>query len=366
MCTRFSLKKRAFLLALAAMLMALWGFHQPMLIKLGSEPLPFKPAGFYIAGVVDERPDKSSIGWLQTQTAVNKSASQTVNLQGGVSAAIQQFLQQSLVNDAAQRPIVISVNALQITEKAPSGNRVEGDIKLHITFNLQKDYGPDPLVGYKSSLHYLRSASNTSAIEPQLRKILLSSINYLNNWIKDNSGEHIKLAKQVKITFTNYSEKAEGDTIYYHPNRPLTWSDFQGKIPPIGRAAAKVMPGIAYEQQAQIVDGIVRVSVAMKAYLPKSTCWVNYASKGDAYTLNHEQRHFDIVKIIAEEFKRKVLSEKLTPETYEAFLSMQYLDSYRDMDAMQKAYDGETRHGLDSYTQSLWNTRIDDKLKELL
>ncbi|MDB5009909.1 MAG: hypothetical protein JWQ06_698, partial [Mucilaginibacter sp.] len=82
------------------------------------------------------------------------------------------------------------------------------------------------------------------------------------------------------------------------------------------------------------------------------------------YALNHEQRHFDIVKIITEQFKQKVLAEKLTPDTFEAFINMQYLDSYRDMDAMQKAYDKETSHGINRFVQTEWNDRIDKELKK--
>jgi hypothetical protein len=42
---------------------------------------------------------------------------------------------------------------------------------------------------------------------------------------------------------------------------------------------------------------------------------------------------------------------------------MQYLDSYRDMYAMQKAYDKETRNGRNEYAQSKWNNDIDKGLK---
>ena len=71
------------------------------------------------------------------------------------------------------------------------------------------------------------------------------------------------------------------------------------------------------------------------------------------------------MKIISEQFKQKILAKPLTPDTYEAIINIQYLDSYRDMTAMQKAYDKETAHGMNRIAQEAWNQRIDKELKLL-
>src|SRR5690606_37697103 len=132
----------------------------------------------------------------------------------------------------------------------------------------------------------------------------------------------------------------EGDTIYYSSKRKLRWDDFQSRNISSNKYQALVMPGIGYNQNAKIVNGVVQVHNSVKAYLPNIAALSRPTGK-DTYTLNHEQRHFDIVKIISEQFKEKVRNADLQPDTYYAFLNMQYLDSFRDMNTMQKAYDKE-------------------------
>ncbi|WP_345953037.1 hypothetical protein [Mucilaginibacter sp. PAMB04168] len=364
MCKRFFFTTTTLLLFLFIGLTSLRALNPTGSIVLQDEPLALKPVGFYIANVADERSSKNAIAQLIVKAPGNKMLVQPADLQGGPSKAIQQFMERNLPKNEAERPVIMSLKELKITETSLAGNRVEGSIRLYLSFGLQKDWGTDLLVGYGSTFRYVRSADNANVVEPQLRKALRNGLNYFNDWMKTNDGMNVKLARNVKFIFTNYTDKTEGDTIYYTAKRPLTWADFQSKYKPSGTFSAMVMPSIAYEQHASIKDGTIYVNIAMKAFVPKSTCWVSYNAKED-YTLNHEQKHFDIVKIIAEQYKRKVLAEKLTPDTYEAFLSMQYLDSYRDMDAMQLAYDNETGHGRDRYVQSQWDEKIEKELKTL-
>ncbi len=95
----------------------------------------------------------------------------------------------------------------------------------------------------------------------------------------------------------------------------------------------------------------------------KSSSWVREGAR-KAYGLNHEQRHFDIVKIVVERFKRKLLSMELAPDDYEGVLGYQYLEVYREMNRMQDEYDSETRHGINKTVQEKWNQRIDEELRD--
>ena len=122
-----------------------------------------------------------------------------------------------------------------------------------------------------------------------------------------------------------------------------------------------VMPNIAYDQDEKIEDGVIHVTLTLKTFLAKSDCWLGVSYKDD-YMLNHEQRHFDVAKIITEQFRQQIHKAKINPDTYEAVINMQYLESYRDMNKMQKAYDTETAHGLNRAAQQSWNKRIDNLL----
>jgi len=331
-------------------------------LLLRDEPVPFKPAGFYIAEINDSRLQKAAIGQILMKGTKDKSALQTLDLQGGAYTAIKKFIKNNLPADERLLPVVIDINEVKLTETPLANNRVDGQIKLNLNFGLLKEYGTEALVTYQGGMHYIRPADNLTEIEPQLRKTLINGLTFFNNWIKANTPVHAKLVKNVRISFTDYTEKSEGDTIYYAANRPLTWADFKSTYKPRGSYAAEVMPSIGYDQHSSVKDGTVFVDLSMKTFLPKSTCWVSAYAKDD-YSLNHEQRHFDIVKIVTQQYKRKILAEHLTPDTYEAFINMEYLEAYRNMNKMQKAYDEETRHGNDQYAQYKWNDRIDKDLR---
>jgi hypothetical protein len=361
----YNILKKAFLLLLLSFvnLSLLTSSKTPSIIALQDEKIAFKPTGFYVAAVEDGRSGKNAIAQLLNKTSSGKMSVQATDLQGGPVSAIDKFMDRNLLKDQSQRPIVINIKELKITETQLDANRASGNVRLSLTFGLQKDYGTEILVNYQGGFNYIRLTYDVADVELHLRKTLINSLIFFNNWMKVNTPTNVKLARKVIINFKDYEDKHEGDTIYYKASRPLTFADFQSKYTPRNPTyAAGVMPSIGYDEQAKTVDGTIYISIEMKAYLPKSTCWVRYGYKDD-YTLNHEQRHFDVVKIIAEQYKQKVLSAGLTPDNYEAFINMQYLDSYGDMNAMQEAYDKETSHGRDTYAQARWNDKIDKLLK---
>lgn len=329
-------------------------------LVLPDEPIPIKPKEFYIAGVNDERNDKLLLQLIVKDPA-NKPVTKAMDLQGGTATAVKGFVTHNLPRDKMLRPVMISIKEFKLVETVLADGRIDGRLKLHLSFSLQKPYGTEQLVDYKGGLHYTRDFNNTTTAAHSLSGILTASLVYFNDWIKANTATNRKLAKDVQLSFTDYTEKPEGDTIYYSSKRPLTWADFQSHIRPSRQFEAQVMPGIGYDQEAEMTKGTIHVKIAMKAYVPKSACWADYSGR-DNYTLNHEQRHFDIVKIISERFKQKILSRQLTPDNFEAIINMQYLDSYRDMDVMQTAYDKETGHGINRSVQAMWNDRIDKEL----
>ncbi len=332
-------------------------------LVLTDEAIALKPTGFYIAGVKDNRADKSKPAEIIIKNTANKPQAQLMNLQGGTALAIKQFLDKNLPKQTSGKAVIIGIEQFKISETAVSSNSVDGQINLRLSFGLDKDYGVEPLITYPGNLRYRRSLAGTASVERNVRQLLSTGLKYFDSWMEENLGWDRRLAKSVKISFTDFKESKEGDTIYYDPKRPLTWADFHSKIRISGNFQASVMPSFGYVQEADLENGVLKVHVAVKAYVPKSACWANPSDRNDYY-LNHEQRHFDIAKIIAEQFKKKMLAKKLTPDNYEALLNMQYLDSYRDMNAMQKAYDDETRHGINRFAQDAWNNRIDKELKQ--
>jgi len=330
------------------------------MLALANEPIVIKPLSFYISGIKDERPEKALFAQL-----VFKSTETTIaDLQGGTVAALGKYFNRNLPKDKSQIPVVITVKEFKLTETLKPDGNVAGTVQLSLSFGLEKDYGIVNLLDNAGNVNYTRPLADTAAIERTLRKILVGRLTHFNNWMQTNKDSNRKLAKVVHITFTNYMEQPEGDTIYYSSNRPLRWDDFQSKSNDAGgKFDAEIMPSIGYDFKAEMAKGVLNVNIALKAYVPKSACWAG--GLRDTYVLNHEQRHFDIVKIIAEQFKQTIQKEPLTPDDFEGFINMQYLQSFRDMNTMQKQYDKETRHGIDHSAQEKWNDKIDKELKAI-
>lgn len=315
---------------------------------------------FYIAGLVDERTDRSAVAWLLPASVNPTSPTYAVDLKDGFVASIKQFIGKSLPLGKSLRPVIIRIKTLRVDEVLQKDGHVDGKLSVNFSFNLKKESGEAHLVDYRGGLNYARGQNQQMDIATIVSNGLRASLIYFNTWINKQADGNIKLAKGVKLIFDDYTEQPEGDTIYYSAKRPLTWADFQQK-PPNSKYEAEVFPSFGYNERVEIIKGVVNVHLSLKAYLPKSASWVKSGARTD-YNLNHEQRHFDIVKLIAEHFKQALLKEKFTVDNYDGPINVQFLDSFSEMNQLQEQYDGDTAHGTNPAAQSEWNKRIDKEL----
>lgn len=332
-------------------------------IVLRPEALPFTPEEFYIAGVTDERQLKNAVAWvypLESASAQNPTL-QPVDLKGGGLYSIRQFIKQSLPADTALRPVFIRLRECKIVEGPSEQGSVEGTVIISMAFELKRGEEFIPLTEYKGSARYIRSSRQNTIIEKALRQSLSSSLKYLNNWMNQEAPHNIKLAKGIKIFFDDFIQQAAGDTVFYEASRPISWNDFLAK-PSSNKYAASVFPNFGYDNSSEVVNGYLHLRITMRVFMLKNMSWVRNDARDD-YGLNHEQRHFDLAKLIAERFKQKILSQKLTTEDFDGVLGFLYIESYREMNRLQDQYDSETRHGLDQSEQARWNKQIDEDLK---
>jgi hypothetical protein len=327
-------------------------------ITLKTEPQPFTPKEFYIAGVIDERSDKSAVAWLLTDA--HATSTQPVDLKGGGLRAIEQYAKGSLPQNTSLRPVIIRLKECRITEEPAEKGRIDGKVSVVMAFDYKRSDATVHLVEYKGGARYKRSASQAAGVEPALRQSLSAALQYLNTWVDANAGHNEILARGLKISFTDHTLNQPNDTVFYTPTRPLSWDDFKAHPRP-GRFAASVFPSFAYEGQSTMKDGIVHINLTIKVYMLKESSWVRNDARND-YGLNHEQRHFEIVKLVAERFKQKVQPQHLTIEDYNSIIQHEYIESFREMNRLQDQYDGETQHGLNRAVQEQWNQRIDKEL----
>jgi hypothetical protein len=352
--------RRAIVLALVFFAAFKPAAAQDNTVVLRDEPIAVAPKEFYIANITDEREDRGAVASL---ILPNQAKNSSVDLQGGGFTAIKKFIYKNLSRNTALRPVNISLKQFMVTETARAGGLIDGNAAILLSFSMENSGGDTiHLIDYNGSTAYTRSSGPAQDVEPTMRKMVENGLVYLNTWMNRQAAADIKLAQAVKINFTDYSEKPEGDTIYYAARRPLTWGDFQSKTAAMSYAA-EVFPTFGYDEHKEVAKGVINVAIVVKVSFPKSAAWAREASKSD-YTLNHEQRHFDIAKIAAERFKQRVSSRSLTVDNYEAVINEEYLNAYREMSEMQRQYDNETAHGTNHATQEQWNRRITGELKK--
>jgi hypothetical protein len=331
-------------------------------IILRDEKLNFIPHEFYIADVADERNDRNSVAVLIDKGA-HATETKPIDLKEGAVVSIKNFLNRNLHRDTALRPVMLTIKEFKLTETNLPNGRVSGRLAIVFSFVLQLSYRTVHLVDYSGGMRYDRASSEPVDVEAVLRHGIEGALAYFNTWMNSQADSNALLAKRVKVSFTDYSEKPEGDTIYYSVNRPLTWADFKGK-PREGRFEAEVFASIGYIERNEVVKGIINVEMAIKVDVVKSDCWVK-AGGYDDYALNHEQRHFDIEKLVGEHFKQKILAMDLPVDNFYGPINVEYLETLREATRTQKQYDTETRHGLDRLIQEQWNERIDKELRTL-
>lgn len=334
-------------------------------IALRMEKMPFTPKEFYITKVIDERDRRQSIGYiLPFKVSQDKSAAaHSLDLKGGGFTAIHQFIHEGLTRNTKLRPVIIRLKECSITETLGAKGRVEGQVVISMVFDLQRDGESIHLVEYiGGGARYNRPAGQLVAVEQALRQSIVSALRFFNNWVNTEVNTNAKFASGIKVFFTDYipDNVVKEDTVFYATNRPLIWNDFRER-PRLERFAASIFPSFAYEGSSEIKNGILHITLQMKVYMLSNASWVKDNARDD-YGLNHEQRHFDIVKLIAERFKQKIQPDSLSVEDFDSIIQYQYIESFREMNRLQEQYDKETSHGLDKVAQERWNQRIDEEL----
>lgn len=350
------------LYGLISVVLLCW-FPPPQPIRLQPQSIPFTPKEFYINTVTDQRPERGPVARL---ALVLNQPPQPVDLESGAAIEVRQFINQNLRQNKSLRPVAMRILQLRLTETAV-GNRVTGQFAFSAAFDLVgKDYygnpNTTPLTTYRGSASYTRPLSQTTVIESTVRQAVVASLRMLNEYMNREAGQNEKLAKSLRVVFTDDSRQTDDDTVHYNPNRLLTWADFQAQPRRTSHYAAEVFTSFAYEGRSSVKEGVITVSLTAKAYMLKNSSWARADAK-NAYALNHEQRHFDITRIIAERFKQRVQPDSLTLDDYNSIIQYQFLESFREMNRMQEQYDAETAHSTNQLAQERWNRKIDAELR---
>lgn len=331
------------------------------IIELKVKKFPFVPTEFYIKEVVDNRKNNEAIGSIiiSTDTPLKKLQ---IDMKGGADKTVSDFISKSLARDLNLRPITLTINQLRITETPLPGGRISGNLDFTVSFGIAGSDEPVKLIDHKGGASYTRSVNQHALIESVISASVINAVRYFNKWINQEAGRNEKLARSLELTFTDVRNDPKSDTLFYEPGQPLSFADFKSKPDVRSRFAAEIFPFLAFEESYKVVKGVIKIEIKLKVYLVRSFSWVkDYAMT--QRTLNHEQRHFDIVKLSAERFKKRIKDEDINVDNYQGILSVEYLETLREMNRIQVQYDTETSHGSNEATQRKWDELIDKELK---
>ena len=149
--------------------------------------------------------------------------------------------------------------------------------------------------------------------------------------------------------------------LLWEPDRKLRWSDFQGPSQARGLLVAETHSGMKLIPLKTFYDNDEVVQIRVEAYFNKKKSWVSPRGR-TAYTLAHEQLHFDITALFAYELEKKVNGLNLTIDEYNREVGNLHGDFQKKCQNYQFKYDEATEHGMKKDAQMKWHKHINKML----
>lgn len=311
---------------------------------------------YFLADVIDARKEKGkSLGRV-----VHYTQSQPLSLEKNLENAAFDFWTYSLTERGnSQLPVVARIKVFGINETREAPGKIKGESLIYVEFVWYRMREELTLTSYRAKGNYTRPESSPT-YEEFLSKMLGDAMIYFDKWMALNNGKNPALVRGVRLVIDDHYQAPKADTVFYHPSKPLQYGDFRAE-PKTGRYAAMVFTSISYEGNSRVDNNLLEVIVKLKVYVVKSMSWMRPESR-NPQVLKHEQTHFDIARISAERFKKKLSRLELTVGDHDSQIQYQFLESYREMNHLQKAYDRDTRHGLNPEEQRRWEEMVKNEL----
>ena len=328
-------------------------------ISLKYESVRYRPNHFYFSKVIDDRKDRSKIGTIYGENQEIKS----LKLSGGINKTIQNYFSKSIIKDTSNYPILFKIKELSIDEIL-SNMKITGKCKIKVSYSFLRDTTEVELTDFQTFITYNRTTGDYNNYETLMSKVIEKSVAYFGEWMGENYDENPKLITSLNIVFRpdyNIDIPEKGDTIFWSPTRKMTWADFSGTMPKASKYSAQIFNNFEYFAPLKLEDGVLTISLQMKAYMLKSSSWTSSTSLSE-YSIAHEQLHFDIAKLTVERFKRKA-KQILTIDNYDSELQLLFIEMYREMNRLQKEYDDESNHSINVGEQLKWQTKISEELR---
>ena len=111
-------------------------------------------------------------------------------------------------------------------------------------------------------------------------------------------------------------------------------------------------------------EKIIYLNIGVYVYFIKSESWRKPDINSDFHLL-HEQTHFDITRLGAENFIKEIVRSAFTKDNYSQLINSVFDKSYNENMLLQTQYDDETQHSIKYQVQLKWNEKIAGEIKKL-
>ncbi|HSF54808.1 MAG TPA: hypothetical protein VLA71_13725 [Algoriphagus sp.] len=331
-------------------------FAQKVVLDLNWGNETPKDTEYQIIEVLDHRIQKASIGEVFERGGHKLPVTFKENLD---QLATRFYLQNLNPRDSAQE-IQVRIFEMELEEIYDEEEKLyEGEVQLGIGFFLKGSYEPEHLLDYLGETQYRRSGFRMDKVEEVVNKLFQNSLVYFDTWYNSQNLKNRALAKAFRLEILDQNQNSTGDKVYYDSARPLVWEDFKDRPSAISKNNATIFTSFSVQGISQMDSGSVVQSLEISVYMLPYQSWVKNPSD---YGLNHEQRHFDVVRIVADRLIHRLETMDLDLDFYQARINEAYLDAYREMNRLQEFYENQTKNGINTAEQENWNQLIDEAL----
>jgi hypothetical protein len=153
----------------------------------------------------------------------------------------------------------------------------------------------------------------------------------------------------------------DSDILIYKMNRKLNWDHFKGTPPDTITNMTYLNTTIQMYNNVNVWWGTSNFDAYGIVFMSES--WVTQDMINDL-NLNHQQKLFDISEIFAQRLENDLNRRRISPSKRDEITKI--FNSYDDeLQKYQMLYEKETKFGMDSLKQKIWDEKIDKELFEL-
>jgi hypothetical protein len=325
-------------------------------IKLIKDKTPNRFHHYHITTIRDDRKDTSNIGIIHGGLSGKKNIA--LKLQPNLSASLKDFIKNNFIQDTSTTAVELHVGALHATHTR-TGLKNRMDLALTISFYIKGE----KITDYNGNGYSEGIGDPAKPLEELIRKNLQYGLEQFDAWWAKNKNQFFASASaplSITVEPVMATAVSDSDLIVYAFNRPLALNDFIGQVDDLSRAAAVTYTGIQFQTSSVTRDGHMKLRVQILPYFDKTRSWCRKTSRNPK-TLLHEQKHFDITALKACDLLEAIRKFRFTAN-FEKELQQLHRQNEKEWDQLEREYDTQTNHGLETAAQLKWNKWIQEEL----